>query len=1133
MFTHLHVHTEYSLLDGVNRIPNLVAKVKELGMKGCAITDHGNLYGAFKFYSEMKDNGLKPIIGCELYIAPRSMHEKEMGIDNKYFHLTVLAQNLVGYKNLLKLVSLGHTEGFYFKPRVDWEALKQHSEGLIVLSGCLSGVLSKRIVNAQIDQAKAEAAKYKEVFKDRFFIEIQKLKIEEQNPVNEKLMEIAKEFNIQTVATYDVHFLEKGDETVQEVLWAIADGKSLDDPTRRVVNTNQCYFKTDEEISEDFKGYEGAVANTQKVFDMVEEFDITFGRVELSFGDLPKGMSTKEFVRQLVYEGAARKYPKVTNEVKQRIDYELDIISDKGYDTYFLVVADFIKFCTDNDIMVSARGSAVGSVVAYCLDIASIDPIKWGLYFERFLNPGRPSPPDIDLDLSDVRRFEVIQYAQRKYGKDCVKQIITFSKLQTRLAIRDVARVLGIDLLTADKLSKMVKVEFGKTKSFDYMMDNNSEFAELINSTEKTQELGKIVRKIAGMARGVSMHASGIVITPTAVDNYVPVQPDSKTDEVGMTQYEMTDLETIGILKLDFLGLRNLSIIDNALKKIERSEGKRIDLAKVDTEDERVYKSLKEGNTTGLFQLEGEGMTRALIQIEPRTAEDICYLLAAYRPGPIQFIPEYVAVQRGQKKPRYILPELEPILGVTNGVISYQEQVMRIAVDIAGYSLSEADNMRKAMGKKKMDIMLEEVDKFVEGGKRKGFPVDKLKELGDLLLKFANYGFNKSHSAMYAMVAYYTAYLKVHYPLEYMAALLEADLGRFDDMIKDTLECERMGIKILPPNVNKSGFYFSVEQSDQQSIRFGLGSIKNVGQDVVKNIVEKRNDGGNFLSLDDFVFRLIDRKLQLRTVEYLIMAGGMDEFGDRQAMIDVLPSIIEKAKKYNQIANLGQIDLFNASQSGDVKVSFPQTPLSASTTTAIHQLLRWEKELLGLYFSSHPLDNLKEFFVGKNVMSIREVRGGKPNSLVILGCLISNVRRITTKNNERMAVLTVEDKTGSIDVVVFPRAYEEVKDMFEPNKPVLIAGKLNFRDDTPSIIFEKAKYIDEGKFSTDFKGVIFKITNKHKKADIAKLKKYIVDNPGDMPVKVVMHENGSPKKIDLRKGIALTDEGKQLLQIFS
>lgn len=1133
MFTHLHVHTEYSLLDGVNRIPALVEKIKALGMKSCAITDHGNMYGVYKFYSEMKNNELKPIIGCEIYMSPRTRHDKVIGIDNKYFHLTVLAQNLDGYKNLMKLVSIGHMEGFYFKPRIDWEVLEKHSKGLIILSGCLSGVVSVPLKGGNHNLAKDVALKYKDLFKDNFYLEIQRNGIQEQEMVNEELIKLSKELDIPLVATCDSHFLNKEDAQIQEILWAVADGKTLDDPTRRVLPSNEFYLKSPQEMEELFKDLRQAVENTNKITDKIEDFDITFGRVEPVFEDIPKGTNAKDFLREKTYQTAKTKYQKITKEIRERIDYELGLIDEKGYNNYFLVVADFVDFCVKNNIMVRSRGSGVGSVVAYCLGIANIDPLMWGLYFERFLNPGRNSPPDFDLDISDTRRMEVIRYAQEKYGKENVRQIVTFSKLQTRQAIRDISRVMGIDLSMADQLSKLVKVEFGKTKPIDYMMENNSEFAELVNSDEKIKEMTKIVEKVAGMVRGVSMHACGVVITPQSVDEYAPIQPDSKGEDVGMVQYEMNDLEPLGLMKYDFLGLKNFSIIDNALKKIKRSRKEELDLYKIDVLDQSVYDELKSGHTIGVFQLEGAGMVKTIQQILPQSPEELCYLIAAYRPGPMLFIPDYVAVKKGDKEAQYLLPELKPILEVTNGIISYQEQVMRIATDIAGYTLTEADNMRRAMGKKKMEIMVEEVEKFIQGGLKKGFDEAKLKQIGDLLLKFANYGFNKSHAATYAMVAYYTAYLKHYYPLEYMAAILESDLGKFDDVIKDIQECERLGIKVLPPSINQSDLYFAPNiNKEGRFIRFGLGSIKNVGRDLMKQVVKERSENGVFTSLDDFVLRISKEKLQQRAVEYLIMAGVFDEFGDRQAMLEVLPKIIERAKKYSEFSMNGQTDFFSLESSSSSNDTFA-TPLDKSIKTPAQQILKWEKELLGLYFSSHPLDNLTEFFAKKNVIPINKLRDQKEGQLVVLGCLITKVKRITTKSKQRMAFLSVEDKTGNVDVIVFPKTYDEVKDTFKPDTPLLLAGRVSFRNEQFAIIYQKAMYIDEEKFSSKFDGIILKITKNHKQKEINELKEYIRQNPGDTPVKIIVTQKGQANTIELKNGINITDKGKEYIELFS
>lgn len=1131
-FTHLHLHSEYSLLDAVSRIPDLIQKLKDFGMESCALTDHGNMYGTFKFYNQMKYAGLKPILGCELYIAPRTRGEKEAGIDNKYYHMTVLAMNLTGYKNLVKLSSIGFMEGFYYKPRVDWDALEKHNEGLIVLSGCLSGVISKHLNQGQYNIALENAKKYSTLFKDRFFIEIQRNGIDEQKEVNDGLLKIAKELNLPIVATCDVHHINKKDYKLQEIAWAISDGKTLNDPTHRTVQTKECYLKSTEEMVELFKDLPEAIENTQKVVEMVEEYSITFGRVEPNYLDLPENSTPKDHLRKLVYEGAAKRYKEITKEISDRIDYELGIIDEKGYNNYFLVVYDFVNFCVENDIMVGARGSAVGTVVGYCLDIASVDPIEWGLYFERFLNPGRNSPPDIDLDISDQRRNDVIAYAQEKYGPENVRQIITFSKLQTRQAIRDVARVMGIDLQVADKLSKLVKVEFGKTKSIDYMIENDSEFAEIINSSTELQELAKTVKKLAGLARGVSTHACGVVVTPQPVDDFIPIQKDSKNEGVGMSQFEMMDIEYVGILKLDFLGLKNLNIIDNAVHKIKRNINSNFDLKTIDIRDQNVYQMLRDGHTMGVFQLESDGMTKALVTIQPETPEDICYLLAAYRPGPLQFIPEYAAVKKGEKSPEYILQDLEPILAVTNGVITYQEQVMKIATDLAGYTLTEADDVRRAMGKKIMEAMEVEKPKFVDGGVKKGYPKEKMEEIWELLLKFANYGFNKSHAAAYAMISYHTAYLKYHFPLEYMAALLEADLDNFNRISLDIQECTRLGISVVQPDINRSGVYFTVEEDGGKKIRFGLGAIKNVGYEIVKAIVEEREKNGVYKSLDDFIFRNINNKLQTRAVEYLIMAGTMDGWGDRKALLSIAPDIIEKQKKAKLKKENGQIDFFTTndnSTASDLMV----TPIPIDIQTPVIEALSWEKELLGLYFSSHPLDNLQEFFIQKGVVGIQTIKTINPGRLVVIGALIVKIRRISTKKGEMMAFVTIEDKTGAIDVVVFPRVYEEMKDKFEANKPILIAARVTEREGERGLILEKAKFIDHEKFASEFTGVIFKITSKHRKSDISQLKEFLKSSQGDTPVKLVVQEKKEFKTIEIRNKIEITDQAKELLRIFS
>lgn len=1131
MFTHLHLHTEYSLLDATIRVSDLIEKLQNSGMKSCAVTDHGSMYGIFKFQQQMKDAGLKPIIGCEIYIAPRSMHEKEFGIDNEYYHMVLLAKNLKGYKNLMKIVSVAHMEGFYYKPRIDIETLSKYTEGIIALSACLAGPLSKPILKSDPKLSRENAKKYKEMFKDSFYVEIQRNGMDEQNLVNEELLKISKELELPLVATCDSHYLNKEDAEIQEILWCISDGYTMDDPNRRRMPTNEFYVKTPEEMQELFKDIPEALENTQKISDSVEEYNITFDRVEIPYPDLPKGETAKTYLKKLTYEGAKEKYEKVDKKLEERIEYELDIIHDKGYDDYFLVVRDIVKFCRENDIVVGMRGSGCGSVVAYAVDITVIEPISWELYFERFLNPERPSPPDFDIDIADKRRDEVINYTIQKYGAENVKQIGTFSKLQTRQAIRDVARVIGVDLTVADELSKMVEIVFGKAKSLDHMIEHNPEFAQIINSSDKTRHLAEIVRKVSGLCRGVSTHACGILITPLPVVEYCPIQKDAHGEGIGMTQYEMFDIEAVGLMKFDFLGLRNLNIIGAALKKIEKNKGIKIDLSKIDIQDEKSFDLLKSGHTIGIFQLESEGMKRTIRMLQPENMEDICYILSAYRPGPMQFIPEYANVKKGKQKPDYIVDELEPILSITNGVITYQEQVMKIAEIVAGYSLGAADILRRAMGKKKLDVMNAEKPTFIEGGLKNGFKKEDVEKLWERLVQFANYGFNKAHSASYATIAYWTAFLKANYPLEYMAALLEGDLEKFDRVILDLNECERLGIDVLPPDINKSDFYFTVE--DEKSIRFGLAGIKNIGNDIVKYISKEKKENGQYKHLDDFVHRVFD-EVSRKAIEYFIMAGTMDSFGDRNALLHILEEIYNREKSERKTSQIGQIDIFSLNNGdNNAKYEIQKTPLPSDITTENSQALQWEKELLGLYFSSHPLDCLEDFFQDRNVIPLAEALDIKKNNdNLILGVMVTKVRKITTKKGEVMAFLTIEDKTARTDAIVFPRVYQELKGTLQENKPMLLVGRLNIRDGEKSVIVQKAKYVDEAKYSSKFDGITFRIKPSHTQEEITELKKYIQDSNGDIPVKIIVNNGEGNKTVVLNKKIEMNQETKKWLRKF-
>lgn len=1108
-------------------------KLQELNMDACALTDHGVMFGSYKFAQLLKAEGIKPILGCEIYVAPRSHHKKEAGIDNNYYHMILLAKNKNGYQNLMKIVSRGHLEGFYYKPRVDLKTIEKYSEDLICTTACLGGPVAKEFNKGDEAKAYENAKRLKEIFGDNLYIEIQRNGIQEQEVVNPKLIKLAKELELPIVATCDVHYLEAKDYEIQEVMWCIADGKTLDDPTRRQTYSHELYLKSHEEMEELFADIPEAIENTRKISDMIEDYDLKFDRVEPEYLNLPKDMDSGEYLRKLVFEGAEKKYGEVDEALRKRLEFELEVIGDKGYNDYFLVTKEFIDFCHDNDIVVGIRGSACGSAVSYCVGITHVEPIEWELYFERFLNPERMSPPDIDIDIADARRDEVIQFTIDRYGANSVKQIGTFSKLQTRQAIRDVSRVLGIDLGIADQLSKMVEIVFGKAKDIDYMIENNHEFADLIVGNPEMERMADIVRKIAGMCRGVSTHACGIVITPGDVDQYVPLQRDSKTGEIGMTQYEMSDLEDVGLMKFDFLGLRNLAVIGEALQKIKEFRDEEIDLHSLDPHDEATYELIKSGHTVGIFQMESEGMRKTVRGLKPNTQEEICYLLAAYRPGPMQFIDEYIAVKEGRKEAEYIVPQLEEILSVTNGVITYQEQVIRIAVDIAGYTMGAADKLRKAMGKKKMDIMELEKPKFIKGAVERGYNEADIEELWERLLQFANYGFNKAHAASYAMVSFWTAYLKSHYPLEFMAALLEGDLDDFNRVVIDLNECARMNIKVYPPNINKSTHKFTVE--DGRDIRFGMAAIKNVGEDAVRHLVEEREEHGEFKNYDDFLYRAVKREVQKRVIEYLIMAGALDDFGDRSQLLDELETRYQLYKEEVKVAERGQFDLF-AGGEGDVKIHIvdPQ-PLRSSKKTHVQQKLEWENELLGVYLTSHPLDDLTEFFEEKGAVPISILNDMKAGRKIhVVGGIASNVKRITTKKGDSMAFLTVEDKTGSTEMIAFPRTYEELKDELRPNVPMLFAGRINQRDgeESRSFILEKAKVVDATRFGSNFDGVTFKITSIHTSEEILELREFIKAHQGDHEVKILMQDDSGQKAIKLEHKIKLDDETKEWLRRF-
>lgn len=1102
-FTHLHVHTEYSLLDGVNRTKSLFEKVKNLGMNSVAISDHGMMYGVPEFWKYSKDFELKPILGCEMYVAPttRDLRKDVEGV--KYYHLLLLAKNLQGYKNLIKLVSIGNLEGMYYKPRVDRETLVKYSEGIICTSACMAGPISKNLLRGRKDTAIDWLKFLKDTYKENFYIELQRhgfdgndsmnslekenlnsilLKEEnteeaidnkvEQKYTNLILREFAEEYKIPLVATTDAHYLNEKDREVQSVLFCIKDGKLLTDDDCRT-GYEGTYILSPEQMEAKFADIPQAIENTFVLSEGVENYNIGFDRVQPHYWNMPKDKTAEELLVYETYTGAIRKYNKdivdhtnlkpeelkklLSPELVERIDYELKVIHDKGYDDYFLVVSDLMKWAASQDILMGVRGSVAGSVVAHCLEIVEVEPIKWELYFERFLNPERPSPPDIDMDIQDDRRDEVINYVKEKYGDECVAAICSLGRLKTKAAIRDVCRVMNIDLKTADTLSKMVTVLFGKPFKFSKMMDTDKEFANIVNSKAELLKMGEVVKKVEEMSRHFSVHACGHLITPTPITDYVPLQLESGADQRTVTQYEFSWLEDLGLMKFDFLGLRTLTIINNAIHYIKKNKGIDIDYYSIPEHDKETFALFSRGETIGVFQFESPPMQKYLIELQPETQEDLCFLVAAYRPGPMQYISDYIKRKHGEQDVVLVTPDIEKIVGGTYGFAIYQEQVIRIAVELAGYTMGSADILRRAMGKKKMDVMQKEEVKFKDGVKEKGMSQEVADQLWNYLLPFADYGFNKAHAAGYAVLAYKTAYLKAHYPLEFMTAVMHSDLGRSDRNAVNLREARRMGFNILSPNINKSDLYF--EPEDGTNIRFGMGAIKNVGTEVCLKIVRERVENGTYRNFDEFVKRMGTKNMNKRTIESLIMAGALDEFGDRNALLKIVSEVVEKASRKESMTDSGMQDLFSMLSQEDQQANEGSeiTPFPVFDSTTDVQKIEWEKDLLGIYVSTHPLEKYEWTLLQRGIGLISNLESNSVDSKVRVLGIFSEIRKLKTKaKNESMAAVTIEDLTGICDGVIFPKKYIELNEagLIDTNKAYVITGRINERDEKKSIIIE-------------------------------------------------------------------------------
>ena len=1157
-FVHLHIHSEFSLLDGANRIKDLPVRAKELGMDSIAITDHGVMYGVIDFYKACKKEGVKPIIGCEVYVAPRSRMQKEPGIDNHYYHLILLAKNNEGYKNLSKLVSLGFVEGYYYKPRIDRDILEKYHEGLICLSACLAGEVNQALLNGQTEKAEEIALWHKSVFGEDYYIEIQNNGIREQVLANQKLIQLARKLDIPIVATNDAHYLKREDAYNHEVLLCIQTGKRMSDEDRMRFDTEELYVKSPEEMSEYFKAFPDAIENTVKIAEKCNvEFE--FGHTILPNYDVPPEYPTHyDYLKKLCDDGLIKRYgTELSEEVKKRAEYELSIIKKMGYVDYYLIVWDFIHYAKTHGIPVGpGRGSGAGSILAYAIEITDIDPIKYGLLFERFLNPERISMPDFDVDFSDERRQEVIDYVSEKYGHDHVSQIITFGTMAAKMVIRDVSRVLDYPYAEADSLAKMIPNEIHIT--IKKALEQNRELKERYDNDEQVRKILDIAMALEGMPRQASTHACGVVITKDPVDTYVPLYV---RDGQINTQYIMTTLEELGLLKMDFLGLRNLTVIQNTIEMVKKNYGIDVEFDK-DMSDPNVYKLWQDGNTLGIFQFESQGITNFMKELKPDCLEDLIAGVSLYRPGPMDQIPRYI---RGKQNPghnEYTHPSLEPILNVTYGCMVYQEQVMQIVRDLAGYSLGRADLVRRAMGKKKLDVMAKEREVFIHGQVdengnievpgcvRNGIDEVSANKIFDEMAEFAKYAFNKSHAACYAVVSYRTAYLKAYYPAELMAATLNSYLGNLDKVPQYIDECKRLGIEILRPEINKSEEKFTVEIDNAENyiddnskttatrhgkIRFGLGSIKNVGTVPVENIVRERKENGPYKSFTDFCERIADEQVNKKCIESLIKAGVFEEFEQtRSTLLASFENIVDTIQNNNKKGWDGQVTMFDiGTEKEKEELEKNKYQFEEHGEFQERDLLSMEKEMLGIYISGHPLEKLREQIIHQtniNTLDLAEINEQNSSSQtedgsqeqkvrtkakfvdgqkVTYAGIITSIKKKYTKNNKIMAFITIEDLYGTAEIIAFENTViNSSKSLIEENI-VTVTGRLSIReDDSATIIANDIK--DFGEQKQDILSIDITNFSEEQKEKLRNAIKYFAGDRNNMNVQVIINGETKP-----------------------
>lgn len=1063
-FTHLHNHSEYSLLDGLSKIGNMVTRTKELGMESIAITDHGNMYGTIKFYKEAISQGIKPIIGCEIYVAKRKLTDKEAGIDNEYNHLILLAENNQGYKNLMKIVSVSNLDGYYYKPRSDMELLEKYSEGLICLTACVNGYIGDPLLHNKEKEAEVRLTKLITIFgENNVFLELQKhINVPPQEPLNEKLLEMSRKFGVPIVATNDNHYTYPNDAEAQEILLAIQTQTTILDTDRKLsmIDSPDFYIKSPAEMEALFIKTPDAIKNSAEIGERCN-VDITLGKWILPKFSVPDKLTPAEYLKKLAFEGLIRRYKEITPVIQERADYELNIITKKGYETYFLTVSDFVNWAKENGISVGpGRGSAAGSVVSYALGITDVDPFYFSLPFERFLNPDRPSAPDIDLDFADTRRDEVIAYVTKKYGEDKVAQIITFGTMEARGAVRDAGRALGMPYAAPDRISKMIPPGWqGHAMTLEKALDQSPDLKRAYLTEADTKRLLDVAQKLEGVARHASVHAAGVVIADKPLSDYTPLQRETNGDKI-VTQYDMYTVgeDGVGLLKMDFLGLRNLTIIEEALKFIKQNRNVEINLSEIPLEDKKTYDLLSSAETTGIFQLESPGMRRYIKELKPTTIFDLMAMVALYRPGPMANIPEFIARKHNPALITFPDPRLKDILTNSYGILTFQDDVLLTTMILAGYSWLDADKFRKAMGKKIPAEMKKQKDIFLSGALKNGLTTKKAEEIFELIAPFAGYGFNKAHAACYATIAFRTAYLKAHYPVEFMTALLTAESrgttgpAKNEKIAQAVAECKRLDVVILPPSVNLSSEDFMIEGN---KVRFGLSAIKNVGSAAITSIIEARTHG-MFLSLSDFLTKVELSKVNKKTMESLIKAGALDEFGKRSALLSSYPEAVEKISREQKDVARNQASLFGDAQD-----------LQTTSAVGLHDIeefsekekLMFEKELLGFFLTNHPLSQELENLARQVTHNLADLEEAKDGLQLTVGGIIATVKKILTKkNNQEMAFLTLEDHAGvTIECVIFPKTFELTKQILIKDAIIIISGKLQSKDDRPVIIVDTVK----------------------------------------------------------------------------